>query len=97
MPITSIPTIDSSAVVRFPNPLANGSDIHGSWGTWLPLLHLLSSFLLQGELFGVPMPLLFGLGQSRLPSRFPVPEITDDSLGLQFHQVMEPPISTFLK
>ena len=22
-------------LVRFPNPLASGSDIHGSWGTWL--------------------------------------------------------------
>ena len=22
-------------VVRFPNPFASGSDIHGSWGTWL--------------------------------------------------------------
>ena len=24
-----------SELVRFPNPLATGSDIHGSWGTWL--------------------------------------------------------------
>ena len=22
-------------ILRFPNPLATGSDIHGSWGTWL--------------------------------------------------------------
>ena len=25
----------SFTVVRFPNPLATGSDIHGNWGTWL--------------------------------------------------------------
>ena len=24
---------DGSWLVRFPNPLASGSDIHGSWGT----------------------------------------------------------------
>ena len=32
------------SLVRFPNPLATGSDIHGSWGTWLvwPMLSSLS-------------------------------------------------------
>ena len=27
----------SNTLVRFPNPLATGSDIHGSWGTWPPI------------------------------------------------------------
>ena len=28
--------------VRFPNPLATGSDMHGSWRTWLPYLIIVS-------------------------------------------------------
>ena len=44
------PSFDSSAVVRFPNPLANGSDIHGScWGTWLLFL-----FSCRGSYLGSP-------------------------------------------
>ena len=50
------PSFDSPCVVRFPKPPAIGSNIHGSCGTWLPLVYLLSSFLLQGELSGVPTP-----------------------------------------
>ena len=34
----------SDPLVRFPNPLATGSDIHGSWGTWL-VVHSLSPVL----------------------------------------------------
>ena len=30
-------------IVRFPNPLATGSDIHGSWGTWLVSISLWSN------------------------------------------------------
>ena len=30
----------SKHLVRFPNPLATATDIHGSWGTWLPNTNL---------------------------------------------------------
>ena len=33
----------SLCLVRFPNPLATGSDIHGSWGPWLPSASLLAT------------------------------------------------------
>ena len=31
----TLPSQADLEVARFPNPLASGSDIHGSWGTWL--------------------------------------------------------------
>ena len=43
------------SIVRFPNPLATGSDIHGSWGTWpgWALLHISSFMSLHIQMFKV--------------------------------------------